>query len=50
MAGKLSHYDDGGRASMVDVSAKAVSKRTASASAFVLMTQRLFRQLLTQAM
>ncbi|MBS1852184.1 MAG: cyclic pyranopterin monophosphate synthase MoaC [Acidobacteria bacterium] len=35
MAGKLSHYDRKGRARMVDVSAKAVSKREAEASAFV---------------
>jgi cyclic pyranopterin monophosphate synthase len=34
---KLSHYDRSGRASMVDVSEKKVSKRTAEASAFVLM-------------
>jgi cyclic pyranopterin phosphate synthase len=32
---KLSHYDDQGRASMVDVSAKVETKRTASAQAFV---------------
>jgi cyclic pyranopterin phosphate synthase len=32
---KLSHYDDQGRASMVDVSAKAETKRTATAHAFV---------------
>jgi cyclic pyranopterin monophosphate synthase len=37
MAGKLSHYDEAGRASMVDVSSKTVSKRTATASAFVAM-------------
>ncbi len=35
MAKKLSHYDRTGRARMVDVSAKAVSKREAEASAFV---------------
>jgi cyclic pyranopterin phosphate synthase len=34
---KLSHYDDQGRASMVDVSAKEVTKRTAVAHAFVRM-------------
>jgi cyclic pyranopterin phosphate synthase len=34
---KLSHYDRTGRAKMVDVSAKAASRRTASASAFVAM-------------
>jgi cyclic pyranopterin phosphate synthase len=35
MSKKLSHYDRSGRASMVDVSAKSVNKRTAEASAFV---------------
>jgi cyclic pyranopterin phosphate synthase len=32
---KLSHYDEAGQASMVDVSAKQPTKRTATASAFV---------------
>ena len=32
---KLSHYDDAGQARMVDVSAKAETKRTARAHAFV---------------
>ena len=32
---RLSHYDKGGQASMVDVSAKSHSHRTATASAFV---------------
>lgn len=32
---KLSHYDEAGRASMVDVSAKQYARRTATASAFV---------------
>jgi cyclic pyranopterin monophosphate synthase len=32
---RLSHYDDGGRANMVDVSAKQPTRRTAAASAFV---------------
>lgn len=32
---KLSHYDETGRASMVDVSAKQPTRRTATASAFV---------------
>jgi cyclic pyranopterin phosphate synthase len=31
----LSHYDDGGQASMVDVSSKEPTRRTATASAFV---------------
>ena len=35
MAKKLSHYDDSGRARMVDVTGKAPSKREAEASAFV---------------
>lgn len=33
--GKLSHFDDAGRASMVDVSGKNVTTREAEASAFV---------------
>jgi cyclic pyranopterin phosphate synthase len=37
MPKKLSHYDRAGRASMVDVSAKSVSQRTAEASAFVVL-------------
>ena len=32
---RLSHYDDAGQASMVDVSAKQPTRRTATASAFV---------------
>jgi cyclic pyranopterin phosphate synthase len=32
---KLSHYDEAGRARMVDVSEKAATKRTATAQAFV---------------
>jgi cyclic pyranopterin phosphate synthase len=32
---ELSHFDDSGHASMVDVSAKQASRRTATASAFV---------------
>jgi cyclic pyranopterin phosphate synthase len=32
---KLSHYDESGQASMVDVSAKQPTRRTATASAFV---------------
>jgi cyclic pyranopterin phosphate synthase len=35
---KLSHYDSAGRATMVDVSDKAPSKREAEASAFVRMS------------
>jgi cyclic pyranopterin phosphate synthase len=37
MAKKLSHYDGAGRARMVDVSGKSVTRRTAEASAFVAM-------------
>jgi cyclic pyranopterin monophosphate synthase len=37
MPRKLSHYDESGRARMVDVSEKTASKRTAEASAFVCM-------------
>jgi cyclic pyranopterin phosphate synthase len=35
MSEKLSHFDEGGRARMVDVSAKAETRREAVASAFV---------------
>jgi cyclic pyranopterin monophosphate synthase len=35
MAKKLSHYDDAGRARMIDVSAKEATRREAEASAFV---------------
>ena len=45
MARKLSHYDKEGRASMVDVSAKGATKRTAEASAFVKMSQEVVRAL-----
>jgi cyclic pyranopterin phosphate synthase len=38
MAKKLSHYDEACRAQMVDVSAKAATKREAEASAFVEMS------------
>jgi cyclic pyranopterin monophosphate synthase len=36
--GKLSHFDDSGRAHMVDVSAKAETRRQAVASAFVALS------------
>ena len=42
---KLSHYDDGGRASMVDVSAKPPTAREAEASAFVAMRREVLRAL-----
>ena len=35
MSEKLSHYDDAGQAHMVDVSAKAATRREAVAEAFV---------------
>lgn len=35
---KLSHYDEAGRATMVDVSAKTATRRVAEASAFVAMS------------
>ncbi|MGB7189343.1 MAG: cyclic pyranopterin monophosphate synthase MoaC [Acidobacteriaceae bacterium] len=35
---KLSHYDEEGRARMVDVSGKTATRRTAEASAFVAMS------------
>jgi len=42
---KLSHYDDQGRASMVDVSAKAETKRTATAQAFVKIRPSVLKKL-----
>jgi cyclic pyranopterin phosphate synthase len=36
---KLSHYDEAGRATMVDVSAKAKTRREAEASAFIEMSR-----------
>ena len=42
---KLSHYDSAGRAVMVDVSAKAATKREAEASAFVAMSASVLREL-----
>lgn len=39
MAEKLSHYDDAGRAHMVDVSAKAETRREAVAAAFVELSE-----------
>ena len=38
--GKLSHYDERGKARMVDVTAKSVTQRSATAHAFVKMTPR----------
>lgn len=45
MATKLSHYDDSGRARMVDVSPKAATKREAEASAFVLIKPEVLKAL-----
>lgn len=45
MTPKLSHYDRTGRASMVDVSAKRTTKRTAEASAFVAMSRAVLKAL-----
>ena len=45
MKKKLSHYDDAGVARMVDVSAKAPTKRTARAHAFVKMQPSVIAQL-----
>ncbi|MGA2019425.1 MAG: cyclic pyranopterin monophosphate synthase MoaC [Candidatus Sulfotelmatobacter sp.] len=45
MAQKLSHYDDSGRARMVDVSGKAATRREAEASAFVLIKPEVLQAL-----
>ncbi|MGA2387391.1 MAG: cyclic pyranopterin monophosphate synthase MoaC [Candidatus Sulfotelmatobacter sp.] len=45
MATKLSHYDDSGRACMVDISAKPITSREAEASAFVLINQEALQAL-----
>jgi len=42
---KLSHYDDAGRATMVDVSAKAETRRTATAQAFVRIRPAVLKKL-----
>jgi len=42
---KLSHYDKKGRASMVDVSAKPETKRTAAAHAFVKIKRSVLKKL-----
>ena len=42
---KLSHYDDAGRARMVDVSAKTAGKREARAHAFVRMNRQVLARL-----
>ena len=43
--GKLSHFDAGGRASMVDVSAKDTTTREAEASAFVELSPAVLKEL-----
>jgi cyclic pyranopterin monophosphate synthase len=45
MAKRLSHYDDSGRARMVDVSGKDATKRQAEASAFVLIKPEVLQAL-----
>jgi cyclic pyranopterin monophosphate synthase len=45
MRKRLSHYDSAGRASMVDISSKETTERTATAHAFVAMSQRVIRAL-----
>jgi cyclic pyranopterin phosphate synthase len=45
MPKKLSHYDSTGRARMVDVSAKAATKREAEASAFVALQPAVLKAL-----
>lgn len=45
MKKRLSHYDAKGRVSMVDVSKKEVTERTATAHAFVAMTPEVLRAL-----
>ncbi len=45
MINKLSHYDEKGRASMVDVSAKTETKRTATAQAFVKIRPAVLKKL-----
>jgi cyclic pyranopterin phosphate synthase len=42
---KLSHYDEAGRARMVDISGKQASQRTAAASAFVAMDRKVLKAL-----
>jgi len=42
---KLSHYDESGRARMVDVSAKAETRRTATAQAFVRIRPAVLKKL-----
>jgi cyclic pyranopterin phosphate synthase len=43
--GKLSHYDESGEAKMVDVSGKEATRRTATASAFVELSEAVLEAL-----
>jgi cyclic pyranopterin phosphate synthase len=45
MSSKLSHFDEQGRVSMVDVSGKGITKRTATAHGFVSMRPSVLRVL-----
>jgi len=45
VAGKLSHFDEAGRASMVDVSGKTATRREARASAFVELSDAVLKAL-----
>ena len=45
MPRKLSHYDESGRARMVDVSGKVITKRAAEASAFVVLNSEVIAAL-----
>ena len=45
MKGKLSHYDASGHASMVDVGQKDTTRRTATAAAFVAMSEKVIEAL-----
>jgi cyclic pyranopterin phosphate synthase len=45
MPKKLSHYDNSGRARMVDITAKSPTKREAEASAFVLLKPKVLKAL-----
>lgn len=45
MAKRLSHYDSAGRANMVDVSGKAITRREAEASAFVALKPAVLKAL-----
>ncbi|HUB31226.1 MAG TPA: cyclic pyranopterin monophosphate synthase MoaC [Terracidiphilus sp.] len=42
---KLSHFDEAGRATMVDVSAKQATRRTATATAFVELSREVLKAL-----